>query len=330
MSAKKYTPPPVVKKTAAESAKETIIYVIVMVAFYYVVTLILKVIVAPFRILFISDRQRFKEKLNRDKEKVIKRMSSREQYDENPNNPLYQYLDRFKINPSLYRNDPDNQIYSDWYKDLKSGKILDSKLLWAPDVYKGEDASINPDFLNYLEQQINLHAEASLKDRMKFLNVIRNLYPEFTARLSVMLDEIAGYRKEVETHETEEELVRTLSAKGISKELAKALITQSTNPDNLKKSINIVKACLEKDYCSAMALYSAKNNYNPDDELSEGVNLVLERLGNESIAGALIRGDITYSDIVTMTKEAFEESEDDDEVRFIVNDKFIQLMKERV
>jgi hypothetical protein len=330
MPIKKYTPPPVHKKTAAESAKETIIYVIVMMVFYYVVLWVFKAIAAPFRIIFISDRQRFSEKLSRDKQKVINRMSLKEQYNENPDNPLFQYIERFKINPDLYVYDSDNQIYGDWYKDLKSGKIIDSKLLWAPDVYKGEDASINPDFLSYLERQITLHTKAGLKDRIKFLNTIRSLYPEFTSRLSVMVNEIADYCKEVETSDIEEELVQLLEGNGVSKNLAKALIKQSNSPDNLKQSIGIVKACLEKDFCPAMALYSAKKDYDPSDELSEGVNLVFERLGNESIASALIRRDITYKDIIQMTKEAFEVSNDDNEVRYIVNEKFTRLMKERM
>ncbi|MBE3087013.1 MAG: hypothetical protein IMZ64_12450, partial [Bacteroidetes bacterium] len=189
---KHYQVPVPKKKTIGEQAADTLVYLVVCGTIYYLLTLIAKIFIAPFKILFMSDRGRFAAKLERARAKIRTREVVRMEFDMSEGNPMFQYLVRFKQAPDCYRNDPDNEMYRKWFESLKNGTILDTELCWAPDVYvKTPTGSMyNRDFLNYFSRQFDLHGAADLKSKVKFMRTIRKFYPEFTPRFSAIPGEL--------------------------------------------------------------------------------------------------------------------------------------------
>ena len=114
---KRYTPTAPVKKSAGQQVKEMAVYLTVMAVVYVVFSFLVTVITWPFRVLFMSDRQRFQLTVDREKAKVVRRNQFREGYAVYPRNPLYQYTERFKIHPEFFRGDPHNEEYRVWFEN---------------------------------------------------------------------------------------------------------------------------------------------------------------------------------------------------------------------
>ncbi len=109
------------KKTAGEQAKDWAIYFIVMGIIFVVLDAIFKAITWPFRMVLRTDRQRFQDRVDQQKSKIFKRTELRRAYDNSESNPLFQYLERFKLNPDNYIGDPNNEVYNQWFEKMKEG-----------------------------------------------------------------------------------------------------------------------------------------------------------------------------------------------------------------
>jgi hypothetical protein len=326
---KRYIPEVPKKKSAGEQVKDMAFYLVIMAAVYFVFYFLFLIISWPFRMLLMSDRQRFQAKIDQGKAKILKRTELRKAFEVSDSNPLFQYIERFKLHPLMYLQDPDNDQYEAWFEEMKEGKILDSKLMWAPEIYrasKENGLSMNPSFLDYLSRQLELHTSKGLGSQVLLMKTIRDLYPEFTPKFSVIPSEINNYREEVKSEDLQEELIKTIGGKGISKELAQELVNWAMNTDELKKAVLVSQKCFKNGFCEVMALFCAKFDYDPDDLQAKSVNLILKLLGNESIASAVIHGDIEVDDVTEMIQEAQGQEGD---LAENVNTKFGEILRDK-
>jgi len=319
------------KKTAGDQVKEMAVYMVAMAAVYFVFYYIFLAISWPFRVMFRSPQQSFQMDLDQKKAKVTKRTLARQAYDSDESNPLYQYLERFKIHPSVYYQDPENVKYQEWFENMKSGRILDTDLVWAPEVYhtvQGE-VNLNPEFLVYFARQVELHQSETLRIQVLFLNTVRDFYPEFTPEYPAIEKEIKDYQEEIKTFELHAELIKTIGEKGVSKGLAKELVEQCKDSQELKKAILVVQECAAKEFCDDMSLYCTRTGYDPNDEKAEYVNLIFNRMGNEELAGAVARGSINTDEVTEITKAAYEVGGNADQILNRINEFFKNAMRSK-
>jgi hypothetical protein len=293
------------KKSAGEELKQAFTAWIIIVFAYYLITLVVKAVLAPFKLLFDSD----KEKLERTLNNVRTRKEARRIRGANAvrDQMLYEYVQRFKVNTNAYKNDPKNDQYKDWYEAWKSGTLLDSELMYAPDIWIKDyekNNYMNAEFLDYLEKQLDMHLHTGSDKRHLFLTTIKNYFPEFTAKLSLISGEIGSWRDKSLAKNLKMELIDSIIAKGVTKEVAIFIVNSTDDPDTVKKAIVVARRCSELDYVAAMAIYCIKNNYDPDSDAGETINLILNTTGNEDLATAVLNGEVTAEDIVTMFEYA--------------------------
>jgi hypothetical protein len=329
---KHYQVPEPKKKTIGEQAADTLVYLIVCGTIYYLLTLIAKVFIAPFKILFMSDRARFTAKVERSKARVRAREIARMEFDMSEENPMFQFLVRFKQAPENYRDDPDNEMYRKWFEALKNGTILDTELRWAPDVYaKTSTGSMyNEDFLNYFSRQFDLHEAADLKSKVKFMRTLRKFYPEFTPKFSAIPEELKDLYERLHSKKLQGELVEVIQKGGVPEQLAIGMVQKGVSAGKIKDSIRIVKKCRALGWCDAGCEFAAKHGYDPDeheDYLNETVNNILDKLENETIALAIIHGDVRPQELDGLIKRAMKCSEGSEELLENINRGFMSLMK---
>jgi len=321
---KVYQPP---KKTAADQVKEGIFNYVLALVLYFIIAGIAKVLITPFQILFMTDRQKFASKLARSKEKIERRIVRRQLYEEDPNNMMTQHLER-KIHPENYIGE-ESSIYQDWFMNLKSGKLLDSDLKWAPEIYKGD--GINESFLNYLSRQIKLHKGSSVGDQYRFLKTIRNFYPEFTPKYSVLISEIEGFYEKLTAKNLDKELKDVVLSGGIPEDLAEELIRDNPSSKELKEAIVAAKKILAKGYGSEMVRFCLKHNYDLDtnEALSDTINSILKHFNNEAAVLAIIRGDFELSTLNELLKDLTEVDLTNEERKDLFNGAFYKIMKDK-
>jgi len=331
----RYVMPEPKKHTAGEQVKDTLIYLIVAGTIYYIIVLIARVVTAPFRILFMTDKQRFQARLDKDRAKIKARRLMRAAFDASEANPMYQYLLRFKYSPEQFKNDPDNGFYKSWFEDLKKGTLLDTHLVWAPDVYGMSVVGtrmMNESFLDYFSQQFDLHENASLGDKIRFMGTIRKFYPEFTPKFSVIPSELADLRARLQSRKLHNELLEVISGSGVPLDLAESLVNKDMSSAEIKASIRVMQKCLARKYGKAMCQFCVKHNFNPDlheDYFSDAVNNILEHTQNEEMALALIRGDMGPEEIDTIVKKAMVDFGSRQELLSNVRKEFRRAMKSK-
>jgi hypothetical protein len=325
----KYTPVPAPVKSAGEQAKDTLVYLVICLVLYYFLTLLAKVFIAPFKYLFMTDRARFAVKIARSKAKIQARKAARELFDTSEANPMYQYLVRFKYASADYKGDPENAKYQKWFESLKNGTILDTGLLWAPEVYL--NGTYNEDFLDYFSRQYNLHKVADLKTRIRFMETIRKFYPEFTPRFSVISTELNDLYERLRSKKLHNELAEVISKSGIPMELAKEIVSKDMSSDQIKSAIRTVQKCKAVGWGNAGCKFAVKHGYNPDeheDYFNEAVNNIIEYAKNEDIALALIRGDISAEELTALAKKALAYGEPE-EVQANLAREFLRAIKSK-
>jgi len=316
-------------KTAGEQVKDMAVYMLVMGAVYFVFYFLFLAITWPFRMLFRSPRQSFQANLDQMKVKVTKRTLARKAYDSDESNPLFQYVERFRLHPELYQMDQDSNQYQEWFENMKSGKILDTKLNWAPEVYcnLNDNLFVSGEFLDYFSRQVELHQAESFRSQVHFLRTVRNLYPEFTPEFSKIPKEIEGYRDEVKCFELQEELIQTIGGKGISKKLAEELVSITKSSEELKQAILTVKECEAKGFGEEMSLYCIRYGYNPNHERADEVNLLIKEMGNVEIASAIARGVIKMDELVKISKNAYERGGSKERILNRINESFKDILR---
>lgn len=319
------------KKTASEKIKNSIFDFVVVMVVYWILVSLVQVLLEPFRILFMSDRQRFASKMAKAKEKIEKRVYNRKIYDEDPNNMLSLYLERFKIHPDKYVGDCNNDNILNWFNGLKNGILLDTDLTWAPEVYEGDLISEN--FLNYLLNQVELHRNSSLRDQVSFMKTLRNFYPEFTPKYSVLLSEIKGFQEKAKAQALTQELTDVVIGSGVPDELAQELVKAYLTPKELKEAITVVRGCTVKGYGIEMGRFCLAHKYDvntAEQETSDMVNQILTFSNNEDIALALIRGSLSFEELNEMLKNVLDQEfgSKKSSVKFF-NNQFYGIMKNK-
>jgi hypothetical protein len=306
---KHYQVPEPRRKSVGEQMADTLLYLIICGTVYYLLTLIAKVFIAPFKFLFMSDRDRFAAKLERSKAKVQARELARVEFDTSEENPMVQYLLRFRQAPENYRNDSENNTYRKWFEALKKGTILDTELQWAPDVYVKTSTGkmYNEDFLNYFSRQFDLHETANVKSKIKFMNTIRKFYPEFTPKFSAIPFELKDLYERLHSKKLNAELVEAIHGNDVPLELAKDLVKDGVSAGKIKSSIHLVRKCRAIGWGDAGCRFAAKHDYDPDEHedcVNEAVNNIMEKVQNEKIALAMLRGDIGPQELNDLIQKA--------------------------
>jgi hypothetical protein len=330
----RYVPPPEPKrKSIGEQAQDTIVYLIAVVAIYSILVFMVKIITAPFRILFMTDKQRFAAQLEKARAKIVARECARKVYELSESNPMAQYLSRFKYFPEQYNGDTENETYRVWFDNLKKGTVLDSGLYWAPDVYEVSEEGTKEysvDFLDYFSRQVEFIKEAPLGAQLKFVRTLQKYYPEFTPNLSVIPSELKDFYERVHSQNLHKELVNVIVGSGIPWDLAEGLVNENLSPADLKAAIRLLQKCAVKKYCKAMSLFCVRYKFNPDlekDYFSNSVNNILKHTGNEEMAQALIRGDVKAGELTQMFNKATEGADNKEEILALVSRDFFKLMK---
>ena len=239
------------KKTIQEQFTGYVVFFVIVYGIWIVLEAILKALFFPIKVLITSDKEKFEAQVKANQKKILLRRDVRQQYASEAANPFCQYVERFKIHPEEYRSDPDNKYYQDWFAALQNGTILDSKLVWAPEVYSidtCDNVEVTRDFLDYFSNQVEMHLQSSFPTKIAFLRTVRAMYPEFTPKFSVMLSEIQNLSEKVKAQELRTELIEAIVSKGIPATLANAFINISSDVNDIKKFIKISKACLENNF----------------------------------------------------------------------------------
>ncbi len=177
------------------------------------------------------------------------------------NDPMEQFYLRFVSHPEEYKNDIDNDVYSDWFDAWKKGKIIDSDLRWAPDIFKGilDDDTLRPGFVQYMKIQLALHKRTSLLHKMVFTNTIFRFYPELTAGLKGLEEDLAHYETENDEDGAVSDLMDEIKAFGLPDELAEYLINKDTNARTLRKEAVILKEHTDNGFSPETCICALEN-----------------------------------------------------------------------
>ena len=206
--------------------------------------------------------------------------------------PMYQFQHRFITEPKLYRGDEDNATYRQWYEDWKQGEIIDSELRWFPPIYK--DGSFTSNFLEYMKIQFALHKKASFTQKATFFKIIRKFYPEFTASMKGLEEDLSRYDSMVKTEVLTEVLSEEIQKYGLSEELAKYLSEKNLTTRRLKKQAKYLKDCIEKGCREEVAVEALESGMNLED--AAALNAFVEQGLPIQVGRALVGGEIKEAD----------------------------------
>lgn len=298
------------KKSIGEQISAYVVFFILVYGIWFVIASFFKMLFYPFYALITSDKEKFLEKVKENKLKVAKRIQYRKDFMVNPENPFFQYVERFKVRPDEYKNSSSNQYYQDWYASFQNGTLLDPKLSWAPEVYeelKCGDLRISQAFLDYLSNQVQLHMKVSFPKQLAFLKTIREMYPEFTPKFSVIISEIKNNQEQAKSQALQYELIEAIMAKGITRGLAKEFLNLSQDANEIKRYIFIAKAALERGFTEETCLFCIKKDFSPNDPFAEDMDGII-RLNVGFVADSYFRGDINQKEAENIINSGIENS----------------------
>lgn len=215
------------KTTGERAADAAIIYVVALV-FVFVISELAK---------FLSRGLKNPAKIAEDMlsamvNRIEKRNEVRQEYACNENNPL-----------TLYVKGEDR--YKEWHRRWLNGEVLDTNLLWAPEVYlqfNEEEKVFNGAFVNYLEVQIALHEKANMVRHLE--RTLRKYYPEFASSISETRKDIVALRERIVARKLQEELCREIMKTGLDRRMAFFLIRKGGK--NLKEQAKTLYLLSEK------------------------------------------------------------------------------------
>jgi len=186
--------------------------------------------------------------------------------------------------------------YLQWFNRWKAGRIIDSGLRWAPDIYD-ENGSMQINFLKYLKIQIKLHKRDFL-GRVMFLSTVYRYYPEFTATWSGLIRDIAYYESIVMEENLNSELKNEIEIYGLPEEVAEYLADLDVTPNGLKKKAEFLKRCLTLGFNSDQAITMLETGVRPGSREADFMSLVSDKYDLPGKVGlALARQEITEEDI---------------------------------
>lgn len=174
------------------------------------------------------------------------------------NDPMYQFKLRFIKEPDKYNNDPNNNLYNEWFKEWKNGNVIDSHLRWAPSVYERPD-KIARNFIDYLKIQWDLHKNTVFK-KWIFYDTINKYYPEFTPSEKGLEKDLAHYELEVNESELQSELQYEIQKFGLPPDIAQYFIEKDIPAEELEQTAVFMKQLIEKGIRSDICIYTYENN----------------------------------------------------------------------
>ena len=273
------------KKSASADLKETAFYFIFILAGYYLIMGIWKVLTNPLRALLTSDKTKLARTIKIAQEKKDRR------------DHILFHSREVEYNAERGQT----VLLPIWDRDENA---LDSDLMAVPTIYDRDynrKYYINEEFLDYLQQQVEMHLSSSFRDQHNFLRTIRKYYPEFTPKFSVIPSEIEALREEAKSARLTEELIAEVVKSGIPDRIVKKLILRNAdNPEGFKKDLAVAKKynpCLIE-----TLLFCLDHGYSPDKEVVQQLDRVL-MLKSEEMAVSLVKGEITYEDFQTFDKK---------------------------
>ena len=289
------------KKSAGEKFKEDLIFLLIGTFIIYLIQKFFAFLFSPFKAASVNGRGYIEE-----------RQEAREQYmdaiEEDETDPMHQFQLRYIINPEAYKGDADNKAYKDWYEAWKRGEVIDSGLRWAPDMYN-RDESMRVSFLKYMKIQWNLHRKAGLRDRMRFLRTIRDYYPEFTATLRGVKNDLARYEMMVKEDNLKETLAREINRFGLPEAIAEYLADRNMSPDQLRQAAEFLKPFVEKGYSESTCICALENNLTL--EAADAVEQIAVKMELPVRVGiAFLKDEISGDDLVEIHKRMLELRED--------------------
>jgi hypothetical protein len=215
---RKFTPMPA-PKSASANLKEGIISFAIIMILYYLIMAVWNILVAPFRAIFETEST----KLARDIKIAKDKKGSRD-------------AKLFYQRGIAYTDDNFNRILNPIECDE-----LDTELVGVPNVYLQDclkENHINGAFLDYFKNQVELHQTCPWGRRHRFLMTIRNFYPEFTPKFSVIPSEIEALREDAKAGEAVNELQAEMMKKGVKDYIAVSIIRDFGNdPEAFKKEL---------------------------------------------------------------------------------------------
>ena len=330
------------KRTAGEVVKDYAVFYIWVMAIVVPVILIGKALWFPVRMLARSQARRSEDEILLARKKVARREAYRAERDSDGNDPMNQCVDRFDLYADEYAGDSDNAKYRKWLADLKSGAVRDTELRWAPDVYTSSGHRFSGEFLDYFENQAELHS-AGLLSRLAFVRTVRERYPEFTPRFAALRDEIAELRARSQNADLTAELVSELAKKGVPPELAAELAGMNLGAEKLGEAMASVRTGLSRGYSQEFCLLCVRKNVDLKNPLVEAVggdiSSVYEATQDESIASVLLnqiadpgrinlpRMTVLVGGLRDSLKEARGICGDADEIREYVSESFRKAVR---
>jgi hypothetical protein len=223
MSYKTFERPP---KTAGERLKENLTFMFVAMITLSIFDWIFEIIMKPLRdpILGPAELKAKAERLAEQKKQARTEYYERISLDEN--DPMNQFQLRFLTDVEEYKGKlvvSINKTYKAWYETWRAGIILDSGLRWAPEIIL-ENGNYNSCFIKYMKIQLDLHKHASFLKRILFCNTLNRYYPELSPNLRGLERDLAIMNAKAEEGKLKGELKETISAYGLSEELAEYIV----------------------------------------------------------------------------------------------------------
>jgi hypothetical protein len=282
-------------KTVGESFFENLAFLIVVGFFAVLLERLVSFLFTPFQ---SYSRGMFEDLVNKEIEnKKSRRARRQEKFDNDESDPMHQYQLRFLTDAENYKRDLDNAVYFAWYKEWKAGNVLDTMLKWAPSV-ETKMETINPNFLDYLEIQMNLHKKLFGIKNDAFLSNIRHCYPEFTPTFEGIETDLCYYREEVVEEDLHEELHSALAERGLCDELVTYLEEKSLSPTKVKKAMKIFLACQNAGYNARTAIAVYENGIDVTSQGVEVVDNLLNKLHmTRHVCDLFIRQEISGDDL---------------------------------
>lgn len=281
-------PQPAPKQNLNDQIRGDLIFLIIGCFVLYVVGRFFEWLFMPLRAISQKDTEA------RVEEKIAEKKYARTlRFFYNPNDPMYQFQLRFVKEPENYKKDPDNEVYYAWFEEWKNGNIIDSTLRWAPNILDGTKMRYN--FLQYMKIQWALHKKSSLLKRMQFTNTIHKYYPEFSASMKGLEEDLAQYEAEIDEEKLEKELQDEIQKFGLSEDLAKYLIEKDINSKELRIQAKFLKEYSEQGYCSEACICAVENNLSKE-EANIVNDLVTKTCLPAKVAIAYVNGEMTKDD----------------------------------
>ena len=269
------------KKNLSTQFREDITFVIVGCFILYIFQKFLSFLFSPLHMKSTEEVEtRLEEKIA---DKVFAREERLHRINQTPSDPMYQYLLRFVESPDKYRNDPDNQIYKEWFQEWKNGNIIDSTLRWVPNVFKRNE-EMNPVFIEYMKIQLNIHKKASFGKKMQFSNTLHKYYPELSPGLKNLEHDLAHYEAEVVGMDMHKAFHDEIQKFGLPDEIAEYLINLNMKPADLKKTAKVMKDKMEKGISSELCIFAYENKLK--DSSVAAIHLITDQTGLPIRAGA--------------------------------------------